>query len=109
MIELPFPPAVLSPNARPHWAKRARAFRSYKMQCYMLLSQYRSQLRGRDTFDLRFHPPTAHRYDLDNCVSRAKAAIDALSEVTGVDDSRFSLTIAKGEPRKGGAVVVACP
>jgi hypothetical protein len=27
--------------------------------------------------------------------------------VTGVDDSQFSLKIAKGEPVKGGAVVIA--
>jgi len=27
-------------------------------------------------------------------------------EVCGVDDSQFQLTISKGEPRKGGAVVI---
>jgi crossover junction endodeoxyribonuclease RusA len=106
MIELPFPPAVLSPNARPHWAQKARAFKSYKAQCHALLSQHRDSIKGRDSFELRFHPPTAHRFDLDNLVSRVKAAIDALALVTGVDDSKFQLTIAKGEPRKGGAVIV---
>ena len=106
MIELPFPPAKLSPNARCHWAQKARVFKKYKADCYILLSQHREQLRGRHTFDLRFLPPDRHRRDLDNMVAASKAAIDALAEITGVDDSQFRLTIAKGEPRKGGAVVI---
>jgi crossover junction endodeoxyribonuclease RusA len=107
VIELPFPPATLSPNARPHWAQRARAFKSYKMQCYMLLSQFRDTLAGRDTFSVTFHPPTAHRFDADNLVSRFKAGQDALAEIAGVDDSQFVMTYRKGSPVKGGAVVIA--
>jgi crossover junction endodeoxyribonuclease RusA len=106
MIELPFPPTALSPNARPHWAAKARAFKAYKTQCYMLLSQFRDDLKGRDTFELRFLPPDRHRRDIDNMLASSKAAIDALAEVCGVDDSQFKLTIAKGDPRQGGAVVV---
>lgn len=107
MIELPFPPAKLSPNARCHWAQKARVFKTYKTQCYMLLSQFRDQLRGRDSFELRFLPPDRHRRDLDNMLASSKAALDALSEVSGVDDSQFNLKIAKGQPVKGGALVVA--
>lgn len=107
MIELPFPPSALSPNARPHWAKKARAFKAYKFQCFAVLSQFREALKGRTTFELRFLPPDRHRRDIDNMLAASKAALDALSEVCGVDDSQFSLTIAKGEPRKGGAVVIA--
>ena len=106
MISLPFPPPKLSPNARCHWATKARAFKAYKMQCYMLLSQYRPELWGRDSFALRFCPPDRHRRDIDNMLAASKGAIDALSEVCGVDDSKFSFTIAKGEPVKGGAVVI---
>jgi crossover junction endodeoxyribonuclease RusA len=107
MIELPFPPPKLSPNARCHWAQKARAFRTYKMGCFAILSQYRKELAGRAAFELRFHPPDRHRRDLDNMLASSKAALDALSHVCGVDDSQFALTISKGEPRKGGAVVIA--
>lgn len=106
MIELPFPPAKLSPNSRCHWAQKARVFKQYKLQCFALLSQFRDQLRGRDAFELRFLPPDRHRRDLDNALAAFKAGIDALSEVCGVDDSQFSLKISKGEPVKGGAVMV---
>lgn len=107
MIEIPFPPPKLSPNSRCHWAQKARVFKTYKAQCHALLSQHRDTLRGRESFELRFLPPDRHRRDLDNMVAASKAAIDALALVTGVDDSRFRLTIAKGEPVKGGAVVIA--
>jgi crossover junction endodeoxyribonuclease RusA len=107
MISLPWPPAKLSPNARAHWAVKAKAFKTYKFQCFALLSQHRDALRGRDSFGLKFLPPDKHRRDLDNMLASSKAALDALSEVTGVDDSQFNLTIAKGEPVKGGAVVIA--
>lgn len=106
MIELPFPPAVLSPNARPHWAKRARAFKRYKFDCVLLMSTKTKQLNGLTEFSVTFHPPTAHRFDIDNLIGRWKAGCDALSAITGVDDSQFKLTYAKGEPRKGGAVIV---
>jgi Holliday junction resolvase RusA-like endonuclease len=106
MISLPYPPAKLSPNSRCHWAQKARVFKSYKFQCFAVLSQHRPALWGRDSFELRFLPPDRHRHDLDNALSAFKAGIDALSDVCGVDDSKFNLKIAKGEPTKGGAVVV---
>jgi crossover junction endodeoxyribonuclease RusA len=106
MIELPFPPPKLSPNSRCHWAQKARVAKQYKFQCYALLSQFRSDLAGQTAFDLRFLPPDERRRDLDNMVASAKQLLDALSAVCGVDDSQFKLTIAKGEPRKGGAVIV---
>ncbi len=107
MIEFPFPPAVLSPNARPHYMEKARAFKKYKAACVALMLNARKALAGRNTFAVTFHPPTAHRFDLDNLIGRWKAGCDALAAITGVDDSEFILTFKKGEVRKGGAVVIA--
>lgn len=107
MIALPFPPSKLSPNARCHWAQKARVFKAYKFQCFAVLSQHRNALAGRASFDLKFCPPDQRQRDLDNMLASSKAALDALSHVCGVDDSSFSLTIAKGDPVKGGAVLVA--
>ena len=106
MIVLPYPPPELNPNANPHWAKKARTAKKYKTQCHMLFSQHREALKGQSSFSLVFHPPTAHRRDLDNALASAKALLDALSLVAGVDDSKFKLTIAKGEPVTGGSVIV---
>lgn len=107
MIDLPFPPSSLNPNKRLHWAAKAKAFKSYKFQCFAILSQHRDELRGRAVFSLEFCPPDARRRDVDNATAAFKAGIDALSEVAGVDDSKFCFTIRKGAPRKGGAVIIA--
>lgn len=107
MIELPFPPSKLSPNARHHWGVVARAFKAYKNQCILVLLQYRKELAGRNTFSVTFHPPAAHKYDTDGLISRFKAGQDALQVVTGVNDHEFVMTYRRGEVRKGGAVVIA--
>jgi crossover junction endodeoxyribonuclease RusA len=107
MIELPFPPINLSPNARCHWAVKAKSFKAYKFHCFALLAQFRAQLAGRSEFAVTFHPPSARRYDIDNLVGRFKAGCDALSTACGVDDSNFVMTYRKGDCRKGGAVIIA--
>ena len=56
---------------------------------------------------ITFHPPDARRRDLDNMLASSKSAIDAVSEAIGTDDSKWSLTLIKGEPRpKQGEVVM---
>ena len=108
MITLPWPPKELSPNTSGvHWAAKARAVKSYRLECWATFAAHRAQLRGRSSFAFTFHPPSARRHDLDNCLASVKAAIDALAQITGIDDSEFSFTIAKGEPIKGGQVVIA--
>jgi crossover junction endodeoxyribonuclease RusA len=106
MITLPWPPSKLSPNARLHWAAKAKAFKAYKMLCFALLSQHRAGLKGKQTLVLEFCPPDGRRRDLDNMLASFKAGIDAMSEITGVDDSQFLIAFRKGEPVKGGAVLV---
>lgn len=106
-IELPYPPAGLNPNARFHWAKKARLAKKFQADCIVLLQQHKKELAGRDTFSLTFCPPDNRARDLDNALSAMKHGLDALAMVCGVDDSKFKLTIAKGEPVKGGAVMVS--
>lgn len=107
MIELPYPPSKLSPNSRAHWAIKAREAKTYKMMCMLLLLRHRKELAGRTSFALTFRPPDARRRDLDNALSSAKALVDSISAVCGVDDSQFELSIKKGRPIKGGAVIVS--
>ena len=36
MIDLPWPPKELSPNARVHWTKKAKAAKAYRLECFIL-------------------------------------------------------------------------
>jgi crossover junction endodeoxyribonuclease RusA len=55
---------------------------------------------------LTFHPPDKRKRDLDNMLASVKSGLDGVSDAMGVDDSRWSLTLRRGEPTPGGAVVI---
>lgn len=109
LIILPWPPTALSPNARTHWAKLAKAKKAYREAC-----AWTAKLHGagpikadRLHLTLEFVPPSRRAYDLDNCLAGAKSGLDGLADVLGVDDSRWSLTIRKApEGEIGGMVKV---
>lgn len=107
-VTLPWPPSNLSPNARQHWAVLARAKRAYRRACWaQAIEQGARRLHGVDRLHmgLEFVPPNRRAFDLDNLLARMKAGLDGLADVLGVDDSRWEITIRRGEP-PGGFVLV---
>lgn len=106
-LVLPWPPKVLSPNARAHWATRSRAAKKYRMTCHLLARQFGAVApEGRVLLSLEFCPPDARRRDDDNCVAAFKSGRDGLADALGIDDSRFVTRFEMGQPVKGGAVLV---
>lgn len=94
-ITLPWPPAELSPNARPsHWARRAEPAKAYREACFLAVQQVR---RGRRVADadvlvqLTFVPPTKRDRDADNLVARMKSGLDGVAAALGINDTRFRL------------------
>ena len=82
---------------------------AYKALCSIAL---RSQGIGkveaeRVAVTLRFCPPRRGRMDRSGTLAAFKAGEDALAEAIGVDDDEFEpITLCRGEPVKGGAVIV---
>ena len=107
ILELPWPPKELSPNARLHWAKLAKAKKAYRAECaYLAIAQGIHKVEADKLhLSLTFFAPTRRAYDLDNALARMKAGLDGLADVLGVDDSKWSLSIARGD-KTGGSVVV---
>ena len=106
LLDFPWPPKELSPNARIHWAKKARAFKAYKEACLWTGKAAGWSLHGAKRFKATFCPPDKRKYDLDNLVARIKAIGDALAVLTAVDDSEFEWTYWRGNPVANGLVVV---
>jgi len=98
-VVLPWPPTALSPNTRSHWSALARAKKAYRAACsaQALAQGVRRIKADRLHLSLTFYPPTRRAYDLDNALASVKAGLDGLADVLGVDDSRWSLSIAKAE------------
>jgi crossover junction endodeoxyribonuclease RusA len=102
-IVLGWPPSDLSPNARLHWAKLARAKKQYRQAC---LSVTKEQLKNeknkknsknipeRLVLEMTFIPPDRRSYDRDNLVARMKSGIDGLSDALRINDKRFNTVIS---------------
>lgn len=105
---LPWPPSALSPNARGHWAKRSKAAKSYRLQCYLYAKKAGLAAPvGRVLLMLEFLPPNNRRRDDDNLLAAFKAGRDGLADALGIDDSRFVSQVQLSDAvHPGGAVRV---
>lgn len=110
-LVLPWPPRVLHPNSRPHWAQRAKAARQARETAHLLAIEAGWHMAkvpdGRLHIWWDFYPPDRRKRDDDGLLSSVKAARDGLADALGIDDSRFvSHPYIRDEVRKGGQVVV---
>ncbi len=92
-LNLPFPPRVLNPNRRVHWAVRAKAAKEYRQECF-----YLAKAAGWFGVDLKtervhiwidFYPPDRRPYDDDNIASAFKSGRDGIAQALGINDKRF--------------------
>ncbi|MEG2582694.1 endonuclease [Comamonas sp.] len=106
-ITLPWPPKELSPNARLHWSKLARAKKAYRqVRAVQAKVQGAKRIQADKLhLSLTFYPPTRRAFDLDNALARMKSGLDGLADVLGVDDRHWSLSIARAD-EVGGMVKV---
>ena len=104
-VRLPWPPKELWVNRKAHWAKRAPIAKQYRQDARVLTLVEMKRRLMPTRLHLTFNPPDRRRRDLDGMLSACKAGIDGIADALGVDDSTFSLTLRRGEPTKGGAVV----
>lgn len=109
-IELPWPDHRLSPNARLHWAEKARAVKQARSMSAWEAVANRSLERckgaERLSVGVTFNPPDERRRDTDNMLASIKPYLDGIVDVVGVDDSRWAISLQRSEPVKGGRVVV---
>ncbi len=108
VLELPWPNKNLSPNARPHWAVKAKAAKEANQVAHYVA---RTKLPIKPQWlsarlQWAFHPKTAHALDKDNCIASCKAYQDGIAMALGIDDSLFDTSYEIKEPVKGGKVVV---
>lgn len=99
---LSWPPSALWPNARPHWAQKAKATKQYRQEAAILA-------RGAVFAPIRvtFCPkPSGPFPDADNAKAAFKAAQDGIADALKVNDRHFDVIYEFGERCKNGAVIV---
>lgn len=104
----PWPHRELSPNARVDRFTKAKRVKAYRTG-----TAWEAKAAGVARMDpqplhltITFQPPDARNRDLDNMLASIKAALDGLSDVLGVDDSLWSLTLLRGPIVERGRVSV---
>lgn len=110
VVDLPWPPRELNPNARQHWASAARARKAYRARCRAIATEAGGRVlagvSGRLRVHLAFFPPDKRPRDWDNLVASMKSGLDGVADATGVDDSRWTLSLELHGPVPGGQVLV---
>lgn len=103
-IDLPMPPAELSPNARVHWAAKSRAAKKYRRDCKYLAGEYAADWKKKfgaaktAAMTLIFYRARKGKFDTDNAAARFKNGRDGIADAFGVDDAMFQpITIIVAE------------
>jgi len=111
-IFLDWPDKHLSPNARLHWAAKAKYKAVARLDGFVCakeaIEEYGVLDPGKNyRMDLTFCPPDKRRRDLDNIEASMKASFDGMCEALGIDDAHIKETIKRwGKVFKRGVVIV---
>lgn len=92
-VTLGWPPKELSPNARGHWSKKAKAAKAYRKACWALALEagIKADWEGEVHLWLTFFPPDRRHRDDDNCIAAFKSGRDGLADALKIDDKQFRL------------------
>ncbi len=106
---LPWPDRRLSPNARHHWATKARAVKNARRIAFFSVVGSGIRKIEADALAVRyvFYPPDNRARDIDNMAASVKAYSDGIRDAIGIDDSKWTMTFSKaGAIERGGMVKV---
>jgi len=104
IVDLGWPPRELHPNARVHWTKRHKLTRACREAAHWVANSIGPIDADALNVTITFHEPDKRRRDMDGMLSNVKAYCDGIADAIEVDDSKWSLTIRRGEIVKGGNV-----
>ncbi|CAB4187591.1 hypothetical protein UFOVP1155_41 [uncultured Caudovirales phage] len=113
MITLPWPAKELSPNARVHWATKAKAVKVARKYGHTvaLAAGYNNRTfsgyEGKLHLWIDYYAKTRNYPDADNCLSSSKGYFDGIADALVVNDRRFVYhPFVKDETFPGGRVVI---
>lgn len=111
-LVLPYPPSILNPNNRSHWAKKNPVKVRYKEQCHALAAAIAPALpAGKIPLSIVFYPPR-NIGDLDNMLSSCKALFDGISDAWGINDKLFRpmmLDVGRADKHNSRVEITLCP
>jgi crossover junction endodeoxyribonuclease RusA len=85
-----FPPPILNPNTRKHWALVAKAKKTYRRDAHIsALADGICKMTGVTSCKVRitFTAPDARARDRDNMIAAFKSGQDGIADAIGIDDA----------------------
>jgi len=82
-ITLPLPDKALSPNARVHWAKKAKLTKSYRdvaAWATVVATRPMNPFWKKASYTARFYFKDDRRRDADNAIASLKSALDGVAD-----------------------------
>jgi hypothetical protein len=107
VIEVPFPPSILSGHNKGHW--RSKAATVAKFRTWARLATLAAMPVMPEAGDIRlivtFYPPN-NRGDRVNFPNRMKPVLDGIADALKVNDKRFLPSYHYAEPERVGRVTI---
>lgn len=100
-VTLGWPAAALSPNARGHWSKKARANKMAMTEVLCLLPRSTCIPKGSMAVWLQFYQPDLKARDVDNLTACMKPYIDAIFRLGKANDNQIRKIISEKLPPDG--------
>lgn len=112
-VVAPWPPHVMSPNARIHWRRLAAFKAKYKSACMTaFMGQGLRSMKLPEgqilNVTMVFTPQVSRGHDSDNLIARSKHLLDALKDVIRHDDQYFRIqpiTILPADRKAAGVAI----
>ena len=109
VIVLPWIDSRLSPNARTHWAVKAKASKACRQIAFWQTKEAKAKVDWGGVIHvwIDFYPPDRRSRDDDNLISAFKPYRDGIADALGLDDKRFRIhPEIKEETRRPGCIEV---
>ena len=105
VVNLPWPPACLSPNAkrRLHWRVYHGPAKAYRELCWALTLA--TGAKGR-LLAITFYPPDRRGRDDDSMIGQYKHGRDGVADALGIDDKHFRPSYLFASPCPPGRIEV---
>jgi crossover junction endodeoxyribonuclease RusA len=106
LIRLGWPARCLHPNSRVDRRRATESRQKARAEGWAEAKRRGLPALSEAHVEVTFYPPDKRRRDVDGMFSSIKSHLDGIANAMDVDDAGWTFTLRRGDPVKGGAVLL---